>query len=98
MKTKHSSKRSPRRLIALVGLAVGLLMGAPAAANALTVYAGTGVSVGAASDAIVAVFPAMSRQRARLGSESPCGPAAPPPAARAATETSPAAWFAASSR
>jgi len=26
MKTNHSSKRSPRRLIALVALAVGLLM------------------------------------------------------------------------
>ena len=36
---KNSSKRSPRRLIALVALAVGLLMAAPAAANALTVYA-----------------------------------------------------------
>ena len=39
MKTNHSSKRSPRRLIALVASAVGLLMAAPAAANALTVYA-----------------------------------------------------------
>src|ERR1700753_380182 len=39
MKKHHSSKRSPRRLIALVAPAVGLLMAAPAAANALTVYA-----------------------------------------------------------
>src|SRR6201992_40682 len=39
MKKHHSSKRSPRRLIALVALAVGLLMAVPAAANALTVYA-----------------------------------------------------------
>jgi molybdate transport system substrate-binding protein len=39
MKKHHSSKGSPRRLVALVALAVGLLMAAPAAANALTVYA-----------------------------------------------------------
>ncbi|HEY0278681.1 MAG TPA: molybdate ABC transporter substrate-binding protein [Solirubrobacterales bacterium] len=39
MTSKHSIKGSPRRLVTLVALAVGLLMAAPAAADALTVYA-----------------------------------------------------------
>lgn len=39
MKTNHLTKRGPRRLVALLGMAVALLLAAPAAANAITVYA-----------------------------------------------------------